>query len=160
MFRIRPATPDDADKLIELVMELASYEKLVHEARPDAEALSQHLEEDANPRCEALLAEEETSDKAVGFALFFYNYSTFLTRWGIYLEDLYVLPDFRGKGIGSALLKHVAERAVERGCRRLDWHVLEWNDLAKDFYLKLGAVQMSDWRMMRLSGEPLEQLGR
>src|SRR5690606_20341758 len=117
MFHIRPAGPDDAATLVELILGLADYERLLDEARPDEAALRAHLADDARPRCEALLA--ETPDgRAIGFALFFANYSTFLTRWGIYLEDLFVRPEYRGQGVGFALLKRLAAVAVERGCER------------------------------------------
>ena len=161
---IRPATPDDAETIAGLIRELAEYEKLAHEAQPDVEALRDHLSAShlgagTTPRCEALLAEERTSGRAVGFALFFPNYSTFLTRWGIYLEDLYVRPEARGQGVGFALLQEVARIACERGCGRLEWSVLDWNELALQFYKKLGAQPMSEWTTMRLAGEALHALG-
>ena len=158
MFTIRPATPDDAEMLAGLIHELAAYEKLTHEAEPDVRALREHLGAEAAPRCEALLAEDRTSGRAIGFALFFPNYSTFLTRWGIYLEDLYVQPEARGRGVGFALLQAVARIAAERGCERLDWSVLDWNRLAIGFYEKLGAKPMNDWTTMRLSGAALRRL--
>ena len=158
MFTIRPATPDDAEALAGLIRELADYEKLAHEAAPDVRALRDHLSAEAVPRCEALLAERRTSGRAVGFALFFPSYSTFLTRWGIYLEDLYVQPEARSQGVGFALLQRVARVAAERGCERLDWSVLDWNELAIRFYEKLGAEPMSDWTTMRLSGAALRRL--
>lgn len=156
---IRPAQPEDAETLVALIRELADYERLTHEARPDAAALHDHLRPEAQPRCEALLAEDAGTGEAVGFALYFANYSTFLTRWGIYLEDLYVKPSRRGLGIGFALLQRVAEIAVARGCRRLEWSVLDWNELALRFYRQLGAEPMDEWTTMRLSGPALEALG-
>jgi diamine N-acetyltransferase len=159
-FRIRQAGPEDAEILAKLIMELAHYEQLGDEAEPDVSELRQHLAAQANPRCEALVAEHEASAQVIGFALYFPNYSTFLTRWGMYLEDLYVMPAFRGRGAGFGLLKHVAQIAVERGCQRLDWSVLTWNELALDLYRKLGAQQMSDWAGMRLSGDALRRLGK
>ncbi len=158
-FRIREATPDDAETLVQLILELADYEKLRDEAQPDPKRLRVHLHPEASPRCEALLAEEATTGEALGFALFFANYSTFLTRWGLYLEDIYVRPAYRGRGIGFALLKRVAEIAVARGARRLDWQVLDWNEPALRFYRKLGARPLNEWITMRLSGAALEQLG-
>lgn len=156
-FTVRHAGPDDAEVLVSLILELAEYERMTDEAEPDADALRKHLAPDANPRCDALLAEDDATGEAVGFALFFQNYSTFLSRWGIYLEDLYVKPSFRGQGIGFALLKRVADVADERGCRRLEWSVLNWNQLAIDFYRRLGARSMDDWTTMRLTEFGLEK---
>ena len=156
---IREADPDDAEIIAGLIVELADYERLAHEAAPSALALRRHLAPAANPRCEAILAEHEASGQVIGFALYFQNYSTFLTRWGLYLEDVYVKPDFRGRGAGFALLKRIAEIAVERGCQRLDFSVLTWNELALDFYRKLGAKELSTWSSMRLTGEALKELG-
>lgn len=158
-FTLRPAGPDDAEALVGLILELADYEQLRQEAAPDAAALRRHLAADARPCCEALLAEAADTGAAVGFALYFYNYSTFLTRWGIYLEDLYVQPAYRGQGIGFALLRRVAEATVARGGERLDWSVLDWNRLALDFYRRLGARPLDDWTTMRLDGEALHRLG-
>ncbi len=159
-FTIRAAGPEDAEVLCALIVGLAQYERLAHEAVPDAEALRRHLAADAHPRCEALLAEDEATGEAVGFALFFPNYSTFLTRWGLYLEDLFVQPAHRGRGIGLSLLRRVAQIALERGCRRLDWSVLDWNAPAIDFYRRLGARALDDWTTMRLEDEALRRLGR
>ncbi|SHK31897.1 GNAT family N-acetyltransferase [Rhodothermus profundi] len=159
-FRIRMAEPDDAETLVQLILELADYERLRQEARPNPEALRAHLHPEASPRCEALLAEDSATGEVVGFALFFANYSTFLTRWGIHLEDIYVRPAYRGRGIGFALLKRVAEIAVARGAQRLEWQVLDWNEPALRFYHRLGARPMRQWITMRLSGEALERLGR
>ncbi len=156
---VREAGPEDAEVIAGLIVELADYERLAHEAAPSAIALRRHLGPAANPRCEAILAEHEASEQVIGFALYFQNYSTFLTRWGLYLEDIYVKPDFRGRGAGFALLKRVAEIAVERGCQRLDFSVLTWNELALDFYRKLGAQELNTWSSMRLTGEALKQLG-
>lgn len=158
-FKIRQATPEDAQSIVFLINALAEYEHLLHESHPDVEELAKHLAPDATPRCEALVAELTESGKIVGMALYFYNYSTFLTRWGIFLEDLFVLPDYRGKGIGLGLFKHLARVAVEKGCKRLDWNVLDWNKLAIDFYNQLGAEPLSDWTTMRLTGDALLQLG-
>ncbi|GIV60077.1 GNAT family N-acetyltransferase [Rhodocaloribacter litoris] len=158
-FRLRPATPDDAGTLVDLIRGLAEYERLSHEARPDAGALRRQLAPEATPPLEAFIAEDEEG-RALGFALYFYHYSTFLTAWGLYLEDLYVVPEARGQGIGFALLKRLAEVAVERGCPRLEWSVLDWNETAIRFYEKLGARPMDDWTTMRLTGPALEHLGR
>lgn len=156
-FTLRPARPDDAATIAALIEELAVYERLAHEAAPDAERLHRHLSSDASPRIEALLA--EVNGEPVGFALFFQNYSTFLTRWGIYLEDIYVRPESRGKGIGKALLKRVAQIAVERECGRLEWSVLDWNEPALRFYRSLGATPMDEWTTMRVTGDALRRLG-
>lgn len=154
---IRQAVPGDAAAIARLIDGLAEYEKLSHESTPDVNALAQHLHPDAVPRIECLLAIDTKNAEAVGFALFFPNYSTFLTRWGIYLEDLFVLPEHRGSGVGLRLLKAVAALGVERGCERLDWSVLNWNKLAIDFYRNLGARPMKDWQSMRLSGSALRK---
>ncbi|CAM3205885.1 GNAT family N-acetyltransferase [Rhodothermus bifroesti] len=158
-FRIRMARPEDAEVLVGLIRELAEYEKLQHVAQPDPKALRAHLDPAACPRCEALLAEEIESGEPIGFALFFANYSTFLTRWGLYLEDIYVRPAYRGRGVGMALFQRVAEIAVARGAQRLDWQVLDWNATARQFYEKLGAQALKEWIPMRLSGTALLQLG-
>ena len=157
--RIREAGPDDAETIAALIVELAEYERLAHEAQPSIASLRRHLAHEANPRCEALLAEHEASGQVIGFALYFHNYSTFLMRWGIYLEDLYVKPSFRGRGAGLGLLKRVAQIAVARHCQRLDFNVLTWNQLAIGFYHKLGATELSTWSGMRLAGEALKELG-
>jgi len=154
---IRPATPDDAPTLVQLILELATYEKLRDEADPDADALRRQLAPDAQPRCEALLAETDGGDP-VGFALFFHNYSTFLTNFGLYLEDLFVRPEHRGEGLGFALLQRVARIAKERGCQRLDWAVLDWNAPAIDFYEQLGAQPLDDWTTMRLDRTAIESV--
>lgn len=158
-FSIRQATPEDAEALVVLIDALAAYENLSHASHPDVAALQKHLAPDAQPKCEALVAEAADTGAIVGMALYFYNYSTFLTRWGIFLEDLFVMPAYRGQGIGFGLFKALASRAVTKGCKRLDWNVLDWNDLALDFYYQLGAESMSDWTTMRLAGDALQRLG-
>lgn len=157
-FRIRTADPGDASKIAMLIRELADYERLTDEAAPDVSRLARHLAEASSPRCEAVLAERETDGEPLGFALFFQHYSTFLTRWGIYLEDLFVRPDWRGKGIGFELLRAVARIAAERGCERMEWAVLDWNTSAIDFYHRLGAKPMGDWTTMRLNGDAIRRL--
>lgn len=153
---LKPATLEDIPVLFQLIQALAEYEKLSHEVSGSAENLKQHLF--GNPSyIEAILAEVE--GKAVGFALFFHNYSTFLTQPGIYLEDLFVLPEYRRQGIGKALITHVAELAVSRGCGRLEWSVLDWNQPAIDFYEKIGAKILPDWRICRVTGASLAALG-
>jgi GNAT superfamily N-acetyltransferase len=153
---LRRATRADVPEILRLIRALAEYEKLSGEVVATEAALAETLF-GARPAAEVLLAEE--AGRAVGFALFFQNYSTFLARPGIYLEDLFVEPALRGKGIGKALLKAVARLAVERGCGRFEWAVLDWNAPAIGFYESLGARPMADWTVMRLSGEALRKLG-
>lgn len=155
MPRIRKATPEDADVLVDLILELAAYERLLDEAEPSVELLREHLSEEALTGCEALLAETE-SRTPVGFALFFHNYSTFLTNAGLYVEDLFVKSTYRGEGIGFALFQRLAEIAEERGCRRMDWAVLDWNVDAIGFYEDLGAEPLDDWTGMRLDEDAIE----
>jgi diamine N-acetyltransferase len=156
MATIRKATPDDAEILQELILELAAYERLLDEAEPSVDLLREHLSEEALTGCEALIAETER-ETAVGFALFFHNYSTFLTNAGLYVEDLFVRSTYRGEGIGFALLQRLAEIAEERGCRRMEWAVLDWNTDAIDFYAGLGAEPLDDWTLMRLDEEAIEE---
>ena len=153
---IRPARPDDVGAILRLIRALAEYEKLAHEVVATEDALRQSLF-GARPAAEVLLAEE--GGQAVGMALFFQNYSTFLAKPGIYLEDLFVEPAHRGRGIGKALLQAVARLAVQRGCGRFEWSVLDWNKPAIEFYEALGARAMSDWTIMRVTGEALRRLG-
>ncbi len=156
-FVIRGAHPDDATALAGLIAGLARYERLEAHCKPDPSALRRHLSPDARPRLEALIAESEHGTR-VGFALYFTHYSTFLTNWGIYLEDLFVEPEYRGRGIGFALFRQVARIAADRGCLRMEWSVLDWNAPARDFYARLGAEELRAWRPMRLSGEALIHL--
>ncbi len=157
MTSIRKATPDDAETLQDLILELAAYEKLLDEAEPSVDLLREHLSEEALTGCEALLAETRQGT-AVGFALFFHNYSTFLTNAGLYVEDLFVKATYRGEGIGFALLQRLAELAQERGCRRMEWAVLDWNSEAIDFYEALGAEPLDDWTVMRLDEDTIEEV--
>lgn len=153
---LRFAEPADCDVLFQLIKELAEYEKLSHAVTGDAVALKEHLF--GSPKyVEAILA--EYTGQAVGFALFFHNYSTFLTKPGIYLEDLFVLPEYRQQGIGRELITKVAEIAVERGCGRLEWSVLDWNEPAIAFYRRMGASILDDWRICRVTDEALIKLG-
>ena len=154
--RIVPATVDDAPAILRLIQGLADYEKLSHEVVADEEALRRTLFSD-RPAAETLLA--FVGDEAVGFALFFHNYSTFLARPGLYLEDLFVLPEHRGRGYGRALLTRLAQIAVERNCGRLEWSVLDWNEPAIRFYKSLGAQPMDEWTIFRVTGDRLRQLG-
>jgi GNAT superfamily N-acetyltransferase len=152
---IRTASPTDAPVLFHLIQALADYEKLSHAVSGNADLLAQHLSGD-RPVCEAILAEHE--QQAIGFALFFSNYSTFLTQPGIYLEDLFVLPDYRSQGIGKALLIHLSQLALERKCGRLEWSVLDWNEPAIGFYQRMGATLLEDWRICRVTGDAIAHL--
>lgn len=152
---IRFAEPADVSVLFELIVGLAKYENLAHAVVGNEVLLREHLFGD-RPYVEALLA--EVDGKAAGFALFFYNYSTFLTKPGIYLEDLFVVPDYRSKGIGKALLSYLAKLAVERDCGRLEWSVLDWNEPAIGFYQRMGATVLPDWRICRVTGDAIKHL--
>lgn len=152
---IRPATEDDVPLILSFIRELAEYEKLGHEVVATEETLRESLFGERRV-AEVLLGYMDGEPAA--FALFFHNFSTFLGRPGIYLEDLFVRPEHRGSGIGKAMLSHLARLAVERGCGRLEWWVLDWNEPAIGFYEKLGAVPMDDWAVYRLTGEALEKL--
>lgn len=154
-FTIRPADPEDAPVLLGLIRELAAYENLLPEVVATEERLRETLF--CEPPCaEAMLAEVES--EPVGFLLFFPNYSTFLGRAGIHLEDVFVKPSFRGRGIGKALLTRLAEIAVERGCGRVEWNVLDWNEPSIQFYHSLGAIPMAEWTTFRLTGDSLTKL--
>jgi len=152
---IRPAVRGDSGLILEFIRGLAEYEKLAHEVVATEEILERTLFDD-NPVAEVIIAEWD--GKPAGFALFFPNYSTFLARPGIYLEDLFVHPEFRGKGIGKSLLACLARMAVERSCGRLDWSVLDWNESAINFYESLGAYGLDDWVQYRLDGESLKKM--
>jgi GNAT superfamily N-acetyltransferase len=154
---IRPARPEDCETLHALVVGLAEYERLAHAVVGSVEDLRAELFA-ARPVIEAALAWE--AGHAVGFALWFHTYSTFLARRGLWLEDLFVIPEARGKGCGKALLKHCAKVALERGCGRFEWSVLDWNEPSIEFYKAAGAVLMSDWTICRMTGEALERFAR
>jgi len=151
----RFAEKKDTALILRFIKALAEYEKMSDEVVADEETLESWIFE--KQKAEVIFALE--GDKEVGFALFFHNFSTFLGRAGIYLEDLYVLPEYRGKGYGRGLIKTLAEIAVERGCGRLEWWCLDWNKPSIDFYLSLGAEPMSDWTVYRIAGETLKQMG-
>ncbi len=153
---IRPARPEDVSTIAAFIRELAEYERLSDEVVLKEEDLREHLF-GTRRYAEVLIAEENGA--AVGFALFLHNYSTFLARPGIYLEDLFVRPTHRGKGHGKALLQEVARIAVERGCGRFEWAVLDWNAPAIEFYKSLGATPMHDWTIFRVAGDRLRKLG-
>ena len=150
----RFATPDDVPVILNLIKQLAEYEKAADQVVATEELLHESLFEQRT--AEVLLA--EAGGRAVGFAVFFTSYSTWLARAGIFLEDLFVLPDERGKGYGKGLLVHLAQIAVERGCGRLEWNCLDWNQPSIDFYLSLGAEKMECWTTYRLEGDTLETL--
>jgi len=151
-YSIRSASPGDEHALFALIQALAEYEKLSHVVSGSAEQLARDLFE-PRPRVEAMLVEADA--RVVAFALYFHNYSTFLTKFGLYLEDIFVLPEYRGRGIGKALLSQVAKLACERGCGRLEWSVLDWNASAIGFYQSLGASVLPDWRICRVTGEQM-----
>lgn len=150
----RMATRDDSALILSFIRDLAEYEKLSHEVVATEELLEEWIFNQG--KAEVIFVMEE--DREVGFALFFHNFSTFLGRAGIYLEDLFVKPEHRGKGYGKALLKKLAQIAVERGCGRLEWSCLDWNKPSIDFYLSLGAAPMDGWTVYRLTGDTLTNL--
>jgi GNAT superfamily N-acetyltransferase len=154
-FSLRPAAPADLPAITGLIRELAEFEQLSHLVQTTPELLHPHLFGE-RPVAEAVVAESE--DRVVAFALFFTNFSTFLARPGLYLEDLYVQPACRGRGIGQAMLAHLAGLALQRGCGRFEWSVLDWNENAIRFYEKMGATVMPDWRICRVTGDALERL--
>ncbi|UCE32793.1 MAG: GNAT family N-acetyltransferase [Burkholderiales bacterium] len=158
-FDIRAATREDAASLLSLIRALAVYEKLEHLCIATEADLRQALF-GAGASAEALVARDAGSGEAVGFALFFHNFSTFLGRRGLYLEDLFVEPQHRRRGIGKALLQRLAAVALERGCGRFEWSVLDWNQPAIEFYRSLGAIVMPDWRIVRMTGPALERFAR
>ncbi|MDP3857843.1 MAG: GNAT family N-acetyltransferase [Stagnimonas sp.] len=152
---IRPATAADCELIVTLIRELAEYEKLLDQCQATPAALCESLF-GARPQAECLIAEHE--GQGAGFALFFPNYSTFLAKPGLYLEDLYVRPAARGLGLGKALLAALARLAVERGCGRFEWSVLDWNAPAIRFYESLGAMPQDEWTIYRVTGEALTTL--
>lgn len=152
----RMATRNDIPLISDFIRALAAYEKMEDQVVGDEKLLEREIFD--KQKAEVLFALE--GEKEVGFALFFHNFSTFLGRSGLYLEDLFVLPDYRKKGYGKAVLKKLAEIAVARGCGRLEWSCLNWNKPSIDFYLSHGAVPMSDWTVYRLTGETLENLAK
>ena len=156
-FTLRTAVVSDVPLILSLIRELAEFERLLHEVVADEDRLREQLF-GSRLVAEVLLG-FDTDGTPMGFALFFQNFSTFLARPGIYLEDLYVRPAFRGRGLGRVLLQRIAQMAVERGCGRFEWAVLDWNVDAINFYKKLGAQVMEDWRICRVTGEALQTLG-
>jgi GNAT superfamily N-acetyltransferase len=157
---LRPAAEADVDAIVGLIRELAEFEHLTHLLEVTPEGLRGHLF-GPRPAAECWVAQagpEPGARRIVAFALCFASFSTFLGRPGLWLEDLYVQPDWRGAGVGRALLQHVARVAVERGCGRLEWSVLDWNERAIGFYLGMGATVMPDWRICRVTGPALAAL--
>lgn len=155
--KIRFATENDTGLILSFIESLAEYEKLSHEVEADEDQLRMTLFGD-RPAAEVLIA--ELDGEPAGFALFFHNFSTFLAKPGLYLEDLFVKPELRGHGIGRRLLARLAAIAVERGCGRFEWWVLDWNKPAIGFYEKLGATAMDEWTVFRMTGTALEELAQ
>lgn len=154
-FQIRPCVVDDVPHIFNLIKALAEYEKLAHQVTGTKEDLQEHLF--GSPvYAEAIVTEAD--NKIVGFALFFSNYSTFLTKPGIYLEDLFVLPEYRRRGIGKAMLSYLGKLAITRNAGRLEWSVLDWNESAIAFYQSIGAKVLPDWRICRVTDEALQTL--
>jgi len=153
--RITPATERDVPLILRLIKDLAEYERMSNEVVATEEGLRATLF-GARPAAEVLLG--YAGEEPAGFALFFHNFSTFVGKPGLYLEDLFVVPKFRGRGYGKALLARLAQIAIERNCGRFEWTVLDWNEPAIGFYRKLGAVPMEDWTIFRVSGAALETL--
>lgn len=151
----RYAKETDAALILQFIKELAVYEKMADDVIATEELLKEWIFE--KKKAEVIFALEGETE--VGFALFFHNFSTFLGRAGVYLEDLFVRPEYRGKGYGKGLLKKLAQITVERGCGRLEWSCLDWNKPSIDFYLSLGAVPMEDWTVYRIAGETLSKMG-
>lgn len=154
LLQFRFAEPTDTALILRFIKELASYEKMSNEVIATEELLKEWIFD--KQKAEVIFA--VLDGKEIGFALFFHNFSTFLGRAGIYLEDLFVLPEYRGKGYGKSLLKQLAQIALERKCGRLEWWCLDWNQPSIDFYLSLGAEPMEDWTVYRIAGETLNQL--
>lgn len=153
---IRFATEKDTELILDFIKGLAEYEKMENEVVATPEILKEWIFE--KQKAEVIFALDD--EKEIGFALFFHNFSTFLGRSGIYLEDLFVLPEYRGKGHGKALLKELAKITVERGCGRLEWCCLDWNKPSIDFYLSLGAKPLDDWTIYRMTGDELKNLAK
>lgn len=154
---LRAAEPRDVDAIVALIRELAEFEHLTHLLQVTPQTLQPHLF-GPKPVAEAMVG--EVAGEVVAFALYFTNFSTFLAKPGLYLEDLYVKPAHRGRGLGRALLEHLGALAVARGYGRFDWSVLDWNEHAIRFYQAMGATVLPDWRICRVTGEALERFGR
>ena len=157
--QIDPATAADVPVILQLIRELAEFERLLDQVTANEEQLRLGLF-GPRPSAEVIMARLQPGGEVVGFALYFHNFSTFLAKPGIYLEDLYVRQKFRGQGFGEALLRHLAQIALKRDCGRLEWSVLDWNHRAVDFYKSLGAAPMDEWTTYRVSGAALDRLGQ
>ena len=155
MLKIRPAQVEDVDPIFELILGLAKYEQLTDRVTGNSDLLRSHLF-GSRPYAESIVAELDT--KIVGFGLFFHTYSTFLTQPGLHLEDVFVLPEYRRQGIGKALMMSVAKIAFDRGCGRLEWSVLDWNQPAIDFYQSLGATILPEWKICRMTAATLAEI--
>ncbi len=155
--RIEPATPADVPMILQLIRELAEFERLLHEVTATEAQLHEHLF-GPKPKAEVIMGRLPEGE-VVAFALYFHNFSTFLAKPGIYLEDLYVRQPYRGHGYGEQMLRRLAGIALERNCGRLEWSVLDWNQRAIDFYKSLGAVPMNEWTIYRVTGPALAKLG-
>ena len=153
-FTIRPARPAEAGVILDLIRQLAVYEKCENDVVADEATIRHSLFVERSAEC--LLGEEDGT--VVGFALFFHNFSTFVGRKGLYLEDLFIVPEKRGRGYGKAFLKHLAKLAVERGCGRMEWICLDWNESALSVYRSIGAIPLSDWTVQRMSEDALKRL--
>jgi GNAT superfamily N-acetyltransferase len=156
-FTLKPATPNDVPLILSFIKELAEYEKLLHEVVATEEILKETL---FGEKSHAEVVMGYLDNKPVSFALFFHNFSTFLGRPGIYLEDLFVKPEARGKGIGQKMLAYLAHLAKERKCGRLEWWVLNWNETAINFYKKLNAIPMDEWTVFRVTDKALDDLAK
>ena len=154
---VRPATPLDAATILRFVRELADYEKAIHEVEATEESTRAAIFGDGSVT-HALICERE--GQAIGMAVYFFSYSTWQAKNGLYLEDLYVTPDARGSGAGKALLRRLAQIALEKGCGRFEWSVLDWNEPSINFYRGIGAKSLDDWKIFRLTGEALDALAR
>jgi len=152
---IRPAQPSDVPEILKFIRELAEYEKLVDQANASVSDMQSYLF-GPEPKCKALMA--EVDGKPAAFALYFYNFSTFLGRPGLYLEDLFVRPEFRGSGLGKMMLQKLASIAVAENCGRFEWSVLDWNEPAISFYKRLGARPLDEWTVYRTDGDNLKKL--
>ncbi len=156
-FKIRPASSEDTGLILQMIRELADFEQLLDQVVTDEKSLRKSLFMD--PKAPEVLIGEE-NNQPVGFVLFFYNFSTFLGKKGIYIEDLYVREEYRGKGYGELMLKEICSLAKKQGCGRVEWWVLDWNKPAINFYKKMGAVPMQDWTVFRLTEKAFQELIR